>query len=60
MAFLKAPLFNDYYVPGNNFHIILKPVLSIFYKYIFLLIYCFTRTVYLLLKTLAIFITLGR
>ena len=44
---------------GNNFCVILKPVLSAFYKYIFLLIYCFTGTVYLLLKTVAILISLG-
>ena len=59
MPFLKAPLFNDYQVPGTNFYIILKPVPSSFEKYIFLLIYCFTRTVYFLLKTFAILISFG-
>ena len=60
MPFLKAPLFNDYKLADDNSHIILKPVLSTFYKYIFLLIYCFTGTVNLLSKTLAILISLGR
>ena len=59
MPFLKAPLFNDYLVPGTNFYIILKPVYSTFYKYIFLLIYCFTGTFYLLLKTFTILISVG-
>ena len=60
MPFLKAPLFNDYKLADDNSRIILKPVLSTFQKCIFLLIYCFTGTVYSLLKTLAILISLGR
>ena len=30
MPFLKAPMFNDYQVPGTDFYIILKPVPSTF------------------------------
>ena len=60
MPLLKAPLFNDYKLADNNSHTILKPVLSTFYKYIFLLIYCFTGTVYSLLKTPAILRSLGQ
>ena len=54
MPFLKALLFNDYRLEDNNSHIILKPV------FLELLIYCFTGTVYLLLKTLTILRSLGR
>ena len=60
MPFLKAAVFNDYKLADNNSHIILKPVLSTLSKDIFLLIYCFTGTVYLLLKTLAILRSSGR
>ena len=54
MSFLKAPLFNDYKLADKNSDIILKPVLSTFFKYMFLLLYYFTGTVNLLWKTLAI------